>query len=610
MNNLMRRSGIVAVLCLMLCLCLLICSCGGDKGGDETTADPNTGDVTTADPNAGDNTTEPDGDNTTEPDGDNTTEPAPTTVTYTVTVKNAAGEALANVSVQLCSTTCVPGKTDASGVATFELPEDVYQASITAAVEGYVVDTAKKYDFAEGATSLVIVLEAAPVVEPDDGKVDLRKDENVESFPTLSEDGDVMFAYIYDFSEYDEELWEYVPVAVKKGDSTVYVFEAVGDGLIFVDVEQGLGVKVSVKNVTTGTTYLPLSGIGELEIPVAADNTYEITVEYTLDEEVLYGVVGAMEADGSIDAPFYLYEGLISTEVVIPEGETVWFYLEDYYLLIENPSVKVNVNGTIYAPDENGIIDMSLLGYPSGLIGISSSVADAKIEIELSGSCEEAPITIYYPEMLEELPLAGKTVYCQIINESGKDIFTITANGGKIEALGLDGRNGSAEAVDTNDADDVITVDAAGYNVLYFVIEGATDAEASVEVPAVPGSERDPFELTFTEGAATLTITKEMVDEIGPQGFMGYAVWYSYTATANGTVTLTVPQIEGAGMWDLNGVDCPYGIVTEGNPYNYELTETGMTITLSEGDSVCIAVVFGSAQYEAGTDLVVTATFA
>ncbi|MBR2908079.1 MAG: hypothetical protein IKC26_09905 [Clostridia bacterium] len=609
MNNLMRRSGIIAVLCMLLCLCLLVCSCG-NKGGDDETTPAGNDNVTTADP--GDVTTADPGDDVTtaDPDDDATTAPTPDveTVTYTVTVKNEAGVGIAGVGVQLCAEQCHPAVTNASGVATFTLPEAVYQAGITGAVSGYVVDTSAKYDFAVGATSLEIVLKAAAPA-PTEGAIDLKNDENVitDNYPVL---GEMVYLHGYIVGNLEAEEVEDALVDVQAGDSVVYTYEATADGEIALQVIQALGTKVSVKNITTGVTYEPLSGIGLMQLPITAGNTYEITVNYTLTEKVLYVVAAGAYPDGSKDAPYYLGEGTVATDVVIPEGETVWFYLEDYYFLIENPSVKVNVNGILYSPNADGIIDMSVLDYPYGLIGISSSIADAKVEIKLSGSCEDAPLTIYYPEDLADLDIAGKTVYCQFINESGKDIFTITTNGGKVEALGLAGRNGSAEAVDTNEAENILTVDAAGYNVLYVVIEGATGAYATVEVPSVPGSERDPFELTFTEGAATLTITKEMVDEIGPQGFMGYAVWYTYTATADCSITLTVPQIEGAGMWDLNAVDCPYGIETESELSDYYPTETGMVIDLVEGDSVRIAVIFGSAQYEAGTDLVVTVTLA
>ena len=70
MNNLMRRAGIVAVLCVLLCLCLLVCSCNKKGGNDETT------------PAGTDPVTDP-GTNPVDPPE---TDPVPEKVTYTVTV--------------------------------------------------------------------------------------------------------------------------------------------------------------------------------------------------------------------------------------------------------------------------------------------------------------------------------------------------------------------------------------------------------------------------------------------------------------------------------------------------------------------------------------------
>lgn len=611
MNNLMRRSGIVAVLCMMLCLCLLICSCGGGKD-NETTADP---DVTTADPSA--NTTEDPSDNTTEEPGDNTTEPVPTTVTYTVTVKNAAGEALANVSVQLCSTVCTPGKTDASGVATFELSEDVYQAQITEAVEGYVVDTAKKYDFAAGATALTIVLEAVPTVE--DNKINLRTDEDaVTDYENYL--GEEMYGYSYivfnkdvdpenienvidpdefnSLEEYLEAIYSYMATEVKAGDSAVYVFEATADGYVLAEVVKGLGVKVNVKNVTTGATYLPLSGVGDLAVPVVAGNTYEITVEYTRSEKVLYSVMGAMAPDGTKDAPYHLYEGLVSTEIVIPEGETVWFCLEDNYFLIENPTVKVNVNGTIYAPNADGEIDMSVLGLdeiPENgvLIGISSSVADAKVEIKLTGGHKDSAVVL---EGAGDYPmdyLAGKNVYVSIPMTSEKDIVSVYADGGKVEAVVLVGMMSmNEEVVDADSADDVLVVDASGYRYLIVKIN-AESFYVNIEQVAPQGaSANNPFVI---DALGTVEISKQTIDELTVSGFnpIGMPVencfiYYTYTATADGKLTIAPSQVDED---SLNYANATCGYV------GADFVENGAAeIQVSEGDVIIIEISVGDAQ--------------
>ena len=82
-------------------------------------------------------------------------------VTYTVTVKNAAGEVIA-ANVQLVAVDFfVPGKdTDAQGKVTFSVTEGEYTAQLTAVPEGYEADLSVKYEF-DASYNAVITLEAA-----------------------------------------------------------------------------------------------------------------------------------------------------------------------------------------------------------------------------------------------------------------------------------------------------------------------------------------------------------------------------------------------------------------------------------------------------------------
>lgn len=83
-------------------------------------------------------------------------------VEYTVTVKDDIGNTMAGVMVQLCLDSCIPGATDANGVATFRLEAADYKASVMTMPEGYTYETdATEYYFEDGSTSLTIVLTAA-----------------------------------------------------------------------------------------------------------------------------------------------------------------------------------------------------------------------------------------------------------------------------------------------------------------------------------------------------------------------------------------------------------------------------------------------------------------
>ena len=96
MNNLMRRSGIIAVLCFVLCAMLLVTACGGQEQPSVTTSGETTAapDVTTKP----DETTKAPDVTTAEP-GDETTGAAD--VTYTVTVKDKDGNLIVGPAEQV-----------------------------------------------------------------------------------------------------------------------------------------------------------------------------------------------------------------------------------------------------------------------------------------------------------------------------------------------------------------------------------------------------------------------------------------------------------------------------------------------------------------------------
>ena len=82
-------------------------------------------------------------------------------VQYTVTVVDEAGAPIVGAMVQLCKDSCVPAVTDANGVATFNLPEDDYKASMLAMPAGYAYAGEADTFYFEGAFELTITLKAA-----------------------------------------------------------------------------------------------------------------------------------------------------------------------------------------------------------------------------------------------------------------------------------------------------------------------------------------------------------------------------------------------------------------------------------------------------------------
>ena len=138
-------------LCLAFGICASFASCNGE--GDVTTADAQT----TETPNSeqGESTDSQSG------EGESTTEAAASG--YKVTVTDAEGNPIANVPVQMCdSAGCkLPKPTGADGTVTFNYEPSDFHVIIAGAVEGYVVDTAKEYDFEAGSFEMTIVLEKA-----------------------------------------------------------------------------------------------------------------------------------------------------------------------------------------------------------------------------------------------------------------------------------------------------------------------------------------------------------------------------------------------------------------------------------------------------------------
>lgn len=89
-------------------------------------------------------------------------EPAAQESGYTVTVLDDTGAPVAGAMVQLCSNVCVPGVTDAEGIARFDLPEGDYKAAFIALPDGYTyMDEVQEFSFAEGGRELTITLKRA-----------------------------------------------------------------------------------------------------------------------------------------------------------------------------------------------------------------------------------------------------------------------------------------------------------------------------------------------------------------------------------------------------------------------------------------------------------------
>ena len=139
----------IIMIALALILCLSFVACNEEPaettdGADNTTAAPAQSDEPTAEVT------------------DEGTE-APACDGYKVTVTDTDGAPIAGVNIQMCdSKGCrMPKATGADGVVTFTFDTSDFHVLIANPVEGYVVDTAEEYYFANGSKELTIELEKA-----------------------------------------------------------------------------------------------------------------------------------------------------------------------------------------------------------------------------------------------------------------------------------------------------------------------------------------------------------------------------------------------------------------------------------------------------------------
>ncbi len=174
-------TGLLSVLCVLLCSLVIFCACTGENTPAETNATeaPTEAPATETVPETNEETnseTDPE----TVVDGK---------VTYTIIVVDADGNPVEGVEVQMCDVdgTCLlPVKTDANGVATFEKDEATYYVTIAACPEGFVADSETKHNFAEGTTEMTVTIEKAAAEQPSEGPTEEPTEEPTEA-PTEPE---------------------------------------------------------------------------------------------------------------------------------------------------------------------------------------------------------------------------------------------------------------------------------------------------------------------------------------------------------------------------------------------------------------------------------------
>lgn len=142
----MKKISYLLLSLMILLSSICLCACGGNGGDDESKETTSSNEEVST--TAKDKETEP----SSEDDGK---------VTYKVTVVDESGNPISNAMVQCCKDACVPGVTNADGVAEFVLAEDTYDVKFISLPEGYTYSSdVEVFNFEDGKTELTITLKA------------------------------------------------------------------------------------------------------------------------------------------------------------------------------------------------------------------------------------------------------------------------------------------------------------------------------------------------------------------------------------------------------------------------------------------------------------------
>ena len=170
----MKLKSILLVM-LALCLTLCLCACGDDTSTEDTdskttaSAANNESTAPSASTPANTTTTTIINSNETEAtENNNATATAPVVTgpvdgkaNYTVTVTDEAGNPIPGAFVQLCLESCIPGMTNAQGVASYSnMAVADYKVSFITVPAGYELPT-DNYYFEEDTYEMTLVLKAA-----------------------------------------------------------------------------------------------------------------------------------------------------------------------------------------------------------------------------------------------------------------------------------------------------------------------------------------------------------------------------------------------------------------------------------------------------------------
>lgn len=598
----MKRIATVAlILLVVLSLGILMVSCGDntpDSSNQSSTNESTGTSSSTSDSNSTDSSTP----------GDNTDVENPNLVKVTVLDQN--GKGIKGAAVQICQgETCfakpiVTGK-DGTGSREFTLGEGTLKAKILEidGNEDFIASTEYVY-FNGDSRELTIKIRkiVVNVFDQDDKAVEaavvqLYQGESALDDVIVTDADGIAYAFVMlNGGEIGAKVTEVLSGGgYEPADEVTYFGTGIYEGNVVVSKNQSYTVKFTtmmgsnvvgakvelydvLKNRKQQTAYTDANGIARFEDVEPGDYYVKVFVEspaYTIITESTDGkYMFGKSTSINIEAVEFSY---IEYTLNAPAdmGEVSIAVYDKYFQYVDvYPSFE---NGTAKFEMENGDYVVIITSYDEGVYyepvffsKYDSAVGEIVKKNGVAGSSREFPIYIGGGEFFTIG--AGETVWYAIPFAQGKEV-AFTSYGAEYSVL-FDGHDAPFTVSDE------FSMEISGESkvVLFTVTASAEGADGMISATA-PGSLNDPFDINgFING------DKIVVDATIEK------VYYSFTATENGTIVVTLPS-------DL------YEVIFEGcetkTTYNDDGTVTVMLYVMTEE-----VVVFSFRAFNESYDLV------
>ena len=555
MRSIKRIAMLVAVILVVLSLGALMVSCGGETPDSSTQSSTNDSTGTSSSTN-GSNTTD-----SSNPAGGED-EDNPNLVKVTVLDQN--GKGIKGAAVQICQgETCFakPIITGADGFGSreFTLGEGTLKAKILEidGNEDFVASSAYVYFNSDSREITIKVRKVTVNVFDQDDKaveaavVQLYQGENALDGTIVSDADGLAYAFVM---LNGEELGAKVTEVLSGGgyepaSEVTYFGTGAYTGNVVVNKSQTYTVKITtmmgnsvvgakvelydvLKNRKQKTAYTDANGIAKFDDMDRGDYYVKVTIEspaYTIitaseDGKFMFGKSTLLNIDVvefdyityTLNAPSEMGDVSISVYDKYLQYVEVYPYFEDGVATFETLNGDYVVIITSY---EDGVYYE-----PIFFTKYDSAVGTVVEKAGTAGSSAEFPIYVTDGTFLYNEP--GKTVWYAVPFAAGKDVTFVSYGDGY--TVKFDGSE-DAFIVDGEDVTVSLTGDS---RVVLFTIESPASSYADGSVSAsAPGSINAPYDVEdYIDGdKLVVDITTE-------------TIYYSYTATQDGTITIVIPS--------------------------------------------------------------------